>query len=147
VAVFATPAATIPPVTFSQPGTYQLRATATDGELSTTADLTLVVDPPPPLNTVPRVAAGADVRVTMGPPLPLPGVVTDDGLPSGSTLAVQWVKAIGPSAVAFAAPGSATTNATFGMPGRHVPQLPAKQKHRRACVEQHGDGGLPTEVG
>ncbi len=125
VAVFAAPAATTSPVTFSQPGTYQLRATATDGELSASADLTLVVDPAPPLNTVPRVAAGADARVTMGSPLPLSGVVSDDGLPGGSTLATQWTKAIGPSAVAFAAPGSVTTTATFGMPGRYVLELTA----------------------
>ncbi len=125
VAVFAAPAALTSPVTFSLPGTYELRATASDGELTAAAVVSVVVDPAPPLNTVPRVDAGTDARVVMGTPLPLAGVVTDDGLPDGAALAIQWSSALGPSPVAFAAPGSATTTASFGMPGRYVLELTA----------------------
>ncbi len=125
VAVFASPAAASSAVTFSQAGTYVLRATASDGLLSTSADVTVIVDAAPPTNTMPRVDAGPDVRAVMGTPLPLVGQVQDDGLPSGSSLSAQWSMAIGPSTVSFAAAGSLTTTATFGMPGRYVLELVA----------------------
>jgi hypothetical protein len=45
-ATFADPSAAATTATFSAPGTYVLRLTASDGELSASDDVTVVVDPP-----------------------------------------------------------------------------------------------------
>src|ERR1017187_4588972 len=55
----------------------------------------------------------------------LNGVVTDDGLPVGSTLSLQWTKYYGPGTVTFANPMSAETAVTFSTNGLYVLKLTA----------------------
>ena len=60
--------------TFSQAGTYVLRLTASDSLLSTSDDVTITVNPAPPVNQPPVVNAGDDQTIT---------------LPAGATLAAS----------------------------------------------------------
>ncbi len=125
VAVFGAPESPTSQVTFSQPGSYQLRATASDGELTSSADVAVEVSPAPPLNAAPRVSVGEDLRAVMGTPLVVTASVTDDGLPSGSNVSTTWSRALGPGAVTFATPAAASSSVSFAMPGRYVLELTA----------------------
>ena len=59
---------------------------------------------PPPVNRPPTVDAGPDQTITLPTDtLSLNGTATDDGLPSGSSLATTWTKVSGPGPVTFAA--------------------------------------------
>jgi len=55
----------------------------------------------------------------------LNGTVTDDGLPTGSTLTILWSKFSGPGTVAFANPNAASTTAIFSQAGTYVLRLSA----------------------
>jgi hypothetical protein len=81
--------------------------------------------PPLPgtINAAPVVDAGADQSVTLPAPVNLTGVVTDDAVTGGSTLA--WTKSSGPGAVTFGSPTAATTTAAFSAPGAYVLALTA----------------------
>ncbi|HEX7152041.1 MAG TPA: PKD domain-containing protein [Thermoanaerobaculia bacterium] len=107
--------------TFAADGTYVLRLTANDGELSASDDVTIVVSPEP-VNQQPAVSAGIDQTIEFGQTVTLSGTATDDKLPRGSTLAVQWS---GPAGVTFADATSATTTATFSAAGTYVLELTA----------------------
>ena len=72
---------------FSQSGTYVLRLTGNDGTLSTTDDVTVVVNPATPGgNLAPVVNAGTDQSITLPGQAALTGTVTDDGQPTGGAL-------------------------------------------------------------
>ncbi|MEN3337502.1 MAG: hypothetical protein V7647_1178, partial [Acidobacteriota bacterium] len=122
---FATPGALTTSASFDQPGSYVLRLTATDSLLSSTADVTVTVNPAPPVNQKPTVTAGPDQTITLPSAAALSGTVTDDGLPTGSTLSTTWTKLSGPGAVAFATPGALATSASFDQPGTYVLRLTA----------------------
>ncbi|MBK5256725.1 MAG: hypothetical protein JJE39_11890, partial [Vicinamibacteria bacterium] len=109
--------------TFSSSGAYVLRLTATDGVLSSSDDMAVVVGLQ---NTPPVVSAGPDVSVTLpATTATLSGSVTDDGLPSG-TLGISWtVVSGGPGGVTFSSPSAATTDATFSTEGTYVLRLSA----------------------
>lgn len=63
--------------------------------------------------------------MTMPNAVPLQGTVTDDRLPTGSTLAVAWWKVSGPETVQFSNKASASTTATFSLPRTYVLRLRA----------------------
>jgi hypothetical protein len=65
------------------------------------------------------VLSGASVSVILN------GVVTDDGLPTGSSPAVSWTRVSGPAAVAFTNATAASTSATFNATGTYVLRLSA----------------------
>ena len=119
---FADPAATTTSASFSGAGTYVLRLTADDGELTASDDVTVTVAPVP--NLPPIVSAGPDVAVVLPDAAALNGSASDDGLPSG-TLDVTWTQRSGPGAVTFSAPQSAVTAATFPSAGTYVLRLTA----------------------
>ena len=96
---FAQPTQLTTAATFSQPGEYTLRLTASDSALSA-SDLTKVTLTG---NRPPVVDAGPDQVVATDGLAILPGTVTDDGLPFGK-LSSFWMKVLGPGAVSFAAP-------------------------------------------
>ena len=68
-------------VSFSQAGTYVLRLSANDTLLSTTDDITVTVNPAPPVNQRPVVNAGPDQTITLPSSATL-AAATDDGLPN-----------------------------------------------------------------
>src|SRR5258705_3994185 len=55
----------------------------------------------------------------------LAGVVTDDGLPTGSSVFASWTKLSGPGDVSFADGNSANTSASFNTAGNYVLRLTA----------------------
>ena len=108
---------------FSAPGTYVLRLTASDGELSTYDEMTVVVAPSAPTNAAPTVNTGTDQSIQSGSTATLVGGVSDDGLPGPVSMA--WTKTSGPGSVTFASPTNATTMVSFSLPGTYVIRLTA----------------------
>src|SRR5207249_2522919 len=99
--------------TFSTSGTYVLRLTANDTALSSTSDVTIIVNP---ANTAPVVSAGTGQTITLPASANLSGTATDDGLPNG-TLITTWSKFSGPGTVTFANANALNTSATFSTSG------------------------------
>ena len=87
-------------VTLNQPGTYVLRLTASDSELTSSSDVTITIS----ANQAPIVSAGDSQQVTFPASADLKGTATDDGLPAGSSLSTFWTKVSGPGKVTFTAP-------------------------------------------
>lgn len=118
---------------FSTPGTYVLRLTASDGELSTYDELTVTVTTAAPTNLPPTVNAGTDASIQFGSATTLVGTVSDDGLPSPITVA--WTKTSGPGSVTFGSAANATTTASFSQPGTYVLRLSASDGQLNAQDE------------
>jgi hypothetical protein len=79
-------------------------------------------------NQPPQVNAGQDQSVTFTSPtttVNLNGQVTDDGLPTGSTVTQSWSKVSGPGTVTFGTPNQTSTTATFDQAGTYVFRLTA----------------------
>ncbi len=106
---------------FSAAGAYVLRLTADDSQSTGSDDVTIVVEP---ANQAPVVDAGPNQSITKQTTA-LDGTVTDDGLPTGGVVAVQWSKLQGPGAAVFTDASAVDTTATFGQEGRYVLQLSA----------------------
>jgi RHS repeat-associated protein len=119
---FSNPNAAVTTASFSAAGTYVLRLTASDSQLSSSADVTITVDPE---NQPPVVNAGPDQTITLPASANLNGSVTDDGWPRGSSVSVLWTKVSGPGSVTFSNPTSATTAASFSEAGLYTLSLTA----------------------
>jgi YD repeat-containing protein len=124
---FANDASPTTAVTFNQTGTYVLRLTGSDSELSASDDVTInaVVDGQQPANQAPQVNAGSDQTITLADPAHLFAIVTDDGLPAGSITTTTWSKISGPGTVTFSLPNSYGTDASFSQTGAYVLRLTA----------------------
>jgi hypothetical protein len=129
---FADPAALDTTAAFSTSGTYVLRLTATDGSLSDTDDVQVTVAPAPAsapapttTNTAPSVSAGIDTKITLPADADLDGRVTDDGLPSASSVTQVWTKTSGPGTVTFGDTNAVDTTARFSAAGTYVLTLTA----------------------
>ncbi|HEY4425929.1 MAG TPA: fibro-slime domain-containing protein, partial [Pyrinomonadaceae bacterium] len=108
--------------TFTVPGTYVLRLTAFDSEVTRFSDVTITVKPN---NKAPVVNAGPDLVITLPGTATLNGTATDDGVPAGSTLSVLWSVASGPGQVGFNPLNRAASIASFNTPGTYVLRLTA----------------------
>jgi hypothetical protein len=107
--------------TFSLPGSYVVRLTADDGDLTASDDLAITVSPP---NQAPTVDAGADQAIELPAGAALDGTVGDDGLPDPpGAVTVTWSKANGPGPVSFADANAVDTTASFSNPGTYVLRL------------------------
>ena len=104
---------------FSTDGTYVLRLTAFDGELTTFDNLTINVAPL--ANTAPVVNAGLDQNITLPADATLNATVTDDGLVATPTF--TWSKQSGPGTVTFANANAEDTTAGFSAEGAYVLRL------------------------
>jgi len=121
---FGNAAAVDTTATFSTDGTYVLRLTADDDDLTAYDTVTITVYPQP--NTAPTVNAGADNTITLPASAPLSGTVSDDGLPDPPGLVtVLWTKVTGPGAVTFADDEALATTAGFSTDGTYVLRLTA----------------------
>lgn len=125
---FSSPTQINPTATFSAPGIYLLRLTASDGVLTSSDDVQISVGATS-ANTAPVVNAGPDrtiAFVSSTTQVALTGTVTDDGVPNppGNTTK-SWTKVSGPGTVGFVNPTSASTTATFSVPGVYVLRLSA----------------------
>jgi PKD repeat protein len=119
---FASPTQAQSTATFSAAGAYTLRLSASDSLLTSSSDITVTVRPQ---NQAPQVTAGPNQTVTLPDSVALNGAVTDDGLPTGATLAISWSKFSGPGLVTFNNPNQAATTASFGPTGIYVLRLTA----------------------
>ena len=109
--------------TFTVAGSYTLRLTASDGDLSSSDDVAVTISGT--ANQAPVADAGADRSAVLSGSsvqVALSGGATDDGLPAG-TLAYSWERVSGPAAVDFTSASSAATNATFTATGSYVLRL------------------------
>ncbi|PYN29993.1 MAG: hypothetical protein DMD98_19795 [Candidatus Rokuibacteriota bacterium] len=122
VVIFASPSALQTTASFSAAGDYVLRLTGSDGQLSSSDDVAVTVNP---ANQAPVVDAGPDQTITLPNAATLNGTVSDDGLPSGSTVTIAWSTVSGPGTVTFANPNTASTTATFSTSGQYVLRLTA----------------------
>ncbi|MGH9461458.1 MAG: PKD domain-containing protein, partial [Vicinamibacteria bacterium] len=109
-------------ITIQEAGTYVLRLTASDSELEGSDEVMITFV----RNAAPVVSAGPD-RVIEQPTdtVLLDGTVTDDGLPPGSVLSIEWSRVDGPGDVTFSSPQSEDTNATFSALGLYTLRLTA----------------------
>ncbi|HET9315695.1 MAG TPA: FG-GAP-like repeat-containing protein, partial [Vicinamibacteria bacterium] len=108
--------------TFTQAGTYVLRLTASDGDLTGQDEVTITVTAG---NQPPSVDAGPDQAATLPTnTVTLQGQVSDDGLPGGP-LAIGWSQVSGPASVVFASPSTAVTQVTATVIGTYVLRLTA----------------------
>jgi PKD repeat protein len=123
---FDPPGAAQTDATFSSAGTYTLRLTADDSELTDADEVTVTVTPPAPANEAPVVNAGADRSVRLSGTLTLAGSASDDGLPDPpGTLTVTWTQVSGPGSTTFGTPGAAQTTARFSSAGTYILRLTA----------------------
>ena len=117
---FAEPGAAQTTAQFSEPGRYDVRLEANDGQMTTIDYLTINVLA---ASQAPIVDAGADQTAMLATDVLLRGTVTGVGSPDN--LITTWVSVSGPSLVTFADPGAEDTSARFSMPGIYVLQLEA----------------------
>lgn len=120
---FASPSAPATLATFTVTGTYVLRLSASDTELSSFADVSVVVNPAPK-NQPPQVNAGTNLTVLLGTTFTLQGTVADDGLPNGN-LATQWSQLSGPSTLVFTNAAQPATSVLFDKLGTYILRLTA----------------------
>ena len=126
-AMFTQPASATTNVAFPVAGSWVLRVTASDGALSTHADIAVTVTTGSGGNQAPVVDAGPNQTIALSSAAALAGSITDDGLPNppGSVTAT-WSVASGPApGVLFADPHAPVTTATFLAPGTYALRLTA----------------------
>lgn len=124
---FSQPSSLISNVTFSTPGTYTLRLTASDSVHTGSDQLVVTVIPG---NQAPVVNAGADQTIVLPAVANLNGTATDDGLPLGSTLTTTWSKLSGPGLVTFGNANQLATTAAFSVAGTYVLRLEASDTQK-----------------
>jgi hypothetical protein len=74
-------------VSFDHPGTYRFRLIASDLYQESKDEVIVTVLPK---NTAPTIEFGSNFSVQAGTPTQIPVTVTDDGLPTNSTLSYEW---------------------------------------------------------
>ena len=120
---FGTPNSLTTTATFDIAGSYVLRITVSDSDLSASDDVIVNVNAQGQQNLAPVVNAGTDQTLAITEIATLTGTATDDGLPTGSSLFYLWEKVSGPAAVGFNAPNSLQTQAQFSAEGVYVLRL------------------------
>ena len=120
---------------FSAAGSYVLRLTANDGQLSAFDELTVTVNPAG-TNQAPAVSAGPDQTITLPASASLNGTVTDDGLPNPpGAITTTWSKQSGPGTVTFGNANAVDTTASFSAAGSYVLRLTANDGQLSAFDE------------
>jgi hypothetical protein len=71
----------------------------------------------------PEIDAGADQAITMARPTVTLTAIIADALPEQQPVTIRWISRIGPAAVRFSTPDSASTEATFSEPGAYLLQV------------------------
>ncbi|MFZ4789728.1 MAG: PKD domain-containing protein [Candidatus Competibacteraceae bacterium] len=124
---FGTASAKTTTATFSAAGVYVLRLTASDSALTTSADVSITVNPGGGSNQAPQVNAGTPQTITLPVnQVMLSGTVTDDGLPNPpGAVTVAWTMVSGAGTVTFGTASAKTTTATFSAVGAYVLRLSA----------------------
>jgi hypothetical protein len=122
---FGNSAAVDTTASFTAAGSYVLRLTANDGELTNYDQVTITVNSQP-ANQAPTVSAGPDQTITLPNSASLNGTVADDGLPDPpGSLTTSWSKVSGPGTVTFGNSAAVDTTASFAAAGSYVLRLTA----------------------
>jgi RHS repeat-associated protein len=116
---FNSPTTPVTQATFSAPGSYVLRLSASDTQYTVSSDVTVTVNPAI-TDTAPVVSAGPNQTVTFPATVTLNGSAT-----SNNPLTIAWTKVDGPGTVSFANPASPITTATMDRPGTYILRLSA----------------------
>ena len=124
---FSKPNSPVSDATFTLPGEYVLRLSATDSEHSASDEVTVTVLP---ANAAPIVNAGPNQTITLPNTAALNGTVADDGFPAGATVSTFWSQLSGPGVVTFNEINNPVTRAIFSTPGTYVLRLTANDTHR-----------------
>ncbi|MCW1914108.1 DNRLRE domain-containing protein [Luteolibacter sp. GHJ8] len=141
--------------TFTAAGVYVLRLSASDGTLNSSDEVQVTITEGQPNNQAPQVTAGPDRSATLSSgsaQIPLAGSASDDGLPTGSTLAVSWSSVSGPASVTFSNAASSNSAATFSAVGTYVLRLTATDGSLSASdettvvISSSGGGGTTVTV-
>ena len=123
------------------PGTYVFRVTVSDGELSSTDEVTLVADGALAGN------AGANQTVVLPNSATLVGTASDDGIFFIQPIFAVWALLEGPGPVTFSDPLALATAASFTVPGRYVFQLIASDGVINSAPTQVVVNVLPPRSG
>jgi len=118
---FADPLAAITTAAFSHAGTYVLRLTANDSDLTGLDEVSVTIR----ANQPPTVSAGQEQVIGLDEPLVLNGFVADDGLPEGAPVHHVWQQIYGPGTVTFDHPANTNVTARFSQQGTYVLRLSA----------------------
>lgn len=123
---FSNPSSLSTTASFSVAGAYVLRLSVSDSLLSTSDDITVIVNPAQPNNAAPQVSAGPDQSITLPNAVTLNGSVSDDGNPNPpASLSIEWTRVDGPGVVNFTNPNGAITQASFSIAGTYTLRLTA----------------------
>ncbi len=150
---FADASAVDTTVSFFDEGTYVLRLTADDGQLTASDEMAITVNPDQSTNLPPTVYAGINQTIRLADNAILDGTVSDDGLPNPpGSLISGWSQVSGPGLVTFADSGVIDTTASFSVPGTYILQLTAddteltKRDDVTIVVVDNGATNLPPTV-
>ncbi len=117
---------------FEDSGVYVLRLTASDGQLSASDELRVVV------NKAPSLIAGSTQWLALPAAVAqLHGVITHDGLGDPAlpkNISVNWSKLEGPGPALFANPQALQTQVSFTAFGRYVLQLSVHNGHQMSTA-------------
>jgi len=139
---FSAPTSPVTDATFGAAGPYVLQLSATDGQLTATAQLSLNVVR---VNHAPVVNAGIDQSLTApNRTTTLTGAVTDDALPEGAALAYSWTQVSGPALATFGSPNAVQTAVTFPYPGQYLLRLSASDTALAASDDVAVTVGAPS---
>jgi hypothetical protein len=151
---FGNPSSVDTSANFSLAGTYVLRLTVSDGELSAFDEMTVTVGSE---NMAPLVNAGPNRTITLGESAALDGTVSDDNLPAPPNLITAWSQVAGPGTVSFASASSVDTSANFSEAGTYTLRLSASDGVLSAfddmtvvvqapAQQDPGQSGEPTQL-
>jgi hypothetical protein len=122
---FGNPAAAVTTASFSAPGTYVLQLSASDGALSATSTVSVMVSSA--ANLPPVVEAGPDQNAVINvftATATLSGSILDDGLPNPpGVVTCLWSKVSGPGNVVLSPATAPVTAASFDAVGSYVLRL------------------------
>jgi hypothetical protein len=126
---FANPNDPSTTATFRLSGDYVLQLTA-DDSLAMSSDDVIVL-----FNAAPVVDAGPDQSIALTESATLNGVVADDAIPPGISVAISWSVISGPGTVTLPDPESAVTTARLSAVGTYVFRLTASDSLRTSSDE------------
>jgi hypothetical protein len=129
-------------VTFRQIGRYRLRLTASDGLLSGSQEVAIVVNQSPQVriqrDALPESIRRSD-RLTL-----VADLVRDGRGDPNQTLTVQWTQVRGPAGLRFANPQSLRTDVTFSRSGTYLLRLTATLTTRNGTLTHSDDVLIPV---
>jgi RHS repeat-associated protein/uncharacterized repeat protein (TIGR01451 family) len=132
-ATFTDPHSPTTTVLLNAVGTYVFRLTGDDSQLQASADVAITTTTG---NLPPVVKVGPDQIITLPVnTVTVTGNATDDGLPVGSTLQVQWTRVSGPGTVTFGNAASPSTTASFSQAGTYLLRLSASDSQLTGSAE------------